>query len=373
MMENPSGRTEMSRLLRIHRRGYLAIPTAAFAAVMYACAGAPPTPPPVAQPAPETAAPVPVLSDAEIAASNDDFTTAVKILDEILSGNSNDIEALRLLARVHAAAGDRRASTAAWERVATLDPYDPEAAYEVGTTLASEGRWDEVRTRMLTLETAGAADGRHHLLAGRAAIELGYRSEAQQQLRRAGDIELAHTLLGTLAYERGDLDAAATAFGDALRLNPVNFTANLHLGYISYHRGRYRKAIDYYRTAHKIDETNPLACLSLAAACEKIDDRASAVKYYEAGLMLKETPAAERRKVYLSLVRLLYELGRDSEVEIAAKRGLAEFPDEGGLSFYWGEALLRMNHPADAKERFRQAAQDPRWKDPALKRFHSIR
>jgi tetratricopeptide (TPR) repeat protein len=363
----------MHKLLRAHGGGFVATSTAAVAAFLFSCAG--PVPPPVQEPEPplETAAPIPVLSDAQIAASNRDFATAVRILEEILSGNSNDIEALRLLAEVQAAAGDRLASAAAWERVAALDPYDPEAAYEVGTTLASEGRWEEVRVRMLQIEEAGAADGRHHLLAGRAAVELGYRSEARRQLLLAGDIELAHILLGTLAYGSGDLDEAAKAFEDALRINPVNFTANLHLGYISYHRGMNRDAIGYYRTAYEIDDTSPLACLSLAAAFEKAGERASAVEYYKAGLLLAGTPAAERRRVYLSLVRLLYELGRDSEIEIAAKRGLSEFPDEGGLYFYWGEALLRLNHPADAKEKLKEAARDPQWRDPALKRFHSIR
>lgn len=354
------------------RRGRFAIAAAAAAAVV-SCAGPPPAPAPEPEPAAEAAAPAPVLADAEIAAANRDFRAALAIIGEILSGNPDDVEALRLLAKVHAAAGDPGASAEAWERVGALDPYDPEAAYQAGSALASEGRWSEVRARMLQLEAAGSADGRHHLLAGRAALELGYRSEARQQLRRAGDIELAHTLLGTLAYERGDLDEAAAAFTDALRLNPANFSANLHLGYISYHRGRYREAIGFYRTAHGIDATNSLACLSLAAACEKAGERDSAVRHYRAGLQTKGTPAVERRRVYLSLVRLLLELGRYGEIEAEAQRGLAEFPDEGGLQFYWGEALLRLDRPADARERFRQAARDPQWKDPALKRFHSIR
>ena len=269
-------------------------------------------------------------------------------------------------------------------KIAEADPeaifyggYEIEAPYlraelvEAGLTvpfLASDGAFLAATVD----EAAGTADGRHYLLAGQASLELGYRSEAERQLRRAGDIELARTLLGTLAYERGDLEAAEAAYRDAVRLNQFNFTANLHLGYISYHRGRYRDAIDYYRTAHTVDETNPLACLSLAAAFEKANDAVSAVKYYKKGLLLPGTPAAERRKVYLTLARLQYELGRDSEVEITAKRGLAEFPGEGGLYFYWGEGLLRMNHPAAAKEKYKEAARDPLWKDPALKRFHSI-
>lgn len=350
----------------------LAICVAA-AALLSACAGPPPSPAPEPTPPPEAAVPVPVLSDAEVAASGGDYETAAAILREILSANPHDIAALRLLAKVQAAAGNRLASAQAWERVAALDPYDPEAGYEIGTSLASQQRWEEVRTRMLRLEAAGAADGRHHLLAGRAALELGYRSEAREQLRKAGDIELAHVMLGTLAYERGALDEAADEFGKALRLNPAGFTANLHLGYIAYHRGRYREAVDRYRAAHEADETNALACLSLAAAHEKTGDRASAVRYYRTGLLLKGIPADERRRVYLSLARLLYELGRDADVGAAAAQGLSEFPDEGGLQFYWGEALLRQGRTSEAKERFRAAARDPQWKDPALKRFHSIR
>lgn len=364
----------MVRRAKCSRCGNLLVTLAGAAALLLAgCAGAPP-PPAAPQPAPDAPpAPVAVPMDAELAARDGDYARAIEILTQILAVNPHDIEALRLLARVHAAAGDCAASSAAWERVALLDPHDPDAAYEIGSSLAADGAWEQVRARMLQVEAGGTADDRHYLLAGRAALQLGLRAEAETMLRKAVDIELARSLLGTLYYERGELGAAEEAFRRALALNARNFTANLHLGYLSYRRGDLREAIEYYRAAHAIDGTNPLACLSLAAALEKSGDRSSAVEYYTAGLRLPGTPAAERRKVHLTIVRLLYELGRDEQVARAAERGLTEFPGHGGLYFYWGEALLRGNDPAGAREKYKQAAEDSSWRKAALARFHSIR
>ena len=50
-----------------------------------------------------------------------------------------------------------------------------------------------------------------------------------------------------------------------------------------------------------------------------------------------------------------------------------EFSTAGGLYFYWGEALLKQGRKAEAKEKYKLAAEDPKWKDSALKRFHSIK
>jgi tetratricopeptide (TPR) repeat protein len=349
--------------------------TASFilAALLAGCAATPPAEPPeeIRQAEPQPAAPV--LMDAEVAAKDGDYERAIGILDDILSRNPNDIEAMRLLARVYAASGDRHSSTEAWHRVAALDPYDPDAAYEVGSALARKGSWEQLRTRMLSLESAGAADGRHYLLIGRAGIELGYKTEARGYLEKAGRIELALTLLGTLHYEKGNLSGAEEAFLEALEINGSNFSANLHLGYINFHRGRIGSSIEYYRKAHLSDKTDPLACLSLASACEKKGRKGDAIKYYVKGLKLKGIEKSERKKVYITTARLMVETGRHVELETLVRAGLSEFPSSGGLYFYWGESLLKQGKKAEAKDRFNKASGDTQWKKAALSRFHSIR
>ncbi len=346
---------------------------AAAAVIIAGCGGAPPEEPPVeTEPEPATA-PLPVLMDAEVAAKAGDYDTAISIIREILSGNTDDIEALRLLARVQSASGDSPGSADTWERIAGLDPYDPDAAYEVGSSMAKKGDWEEVRTRMVALDTAGKADARHFLLAGHADLELGYRTEAEQYLLKAGDLELAQSLLGKLYYDRGDLDSAEAAFSRALTMDNSNYTANLHMGYIKYHKKKYRGAIRYYTAAHKAEPSDPLACLSLAAAYEKSGDRNSAIDYYRKGLGLKDIDPSERKKVYTTTARLLVETGQYDEVGKLASKGAGEFSSAGGLYFYWGEALLKQGRRTEAKDKYKTAAEDPKWKDSALKRFHSIK
>jgi tetratricopeptide (TPR) repeat protein len=311
--------------------------------------------------------------DAEVAAKAGDYDTAISILREILSGNTNDIGALRLLARVQAAGGDRSGSTETWMKVASLDPYDPDAAYELGTSMAKKGNWEEVRNRMVALESAGTADARHYLLAGQADLELGYRTEAEKYLIKAGDLELAHSLLGRLYYDRGDLERAEESFLSVLQINGSDYAANLHMGYIRYHQRKYHGAIKYYSAAHSSEPSDPMACLSLAAAYEKSGDRASALKNYRKGLGLDGIAPSERKKVYTTTARLLLETGQPGEVEKLASQGVKEFSTAGGLYFYWGEALLKQGRKPEAKEKYKKAAEDPMWKDNALERFHSIR
>ena len=358
---------------RYTRMTALLLLAAAAAVMIEGCGGAPPEQPPVeTEPEPATA-PQPVLMDAEVAAKAGDYDTAISIIREILSGNTDDIEALRLLARVQSASGDRSGSAGTWKRIADLDPYDPDAAYEVGSSMAKKGDWEEVRTRMVSLDTAGKADARHFLLAGQADLELGYRTEAEQYLLKAGDLELAQSLLGKLYYDRGDLNSAEDAFSKALTMDSSNYTANLHMGYIKYHEKKYRGAVRYYTAAHQSELSDPMACLSLAAAYEKSGDRTSALEYYRKGLAMKGIDLSERKKVYTTTARLLVETGQYDEVGKLASTGAGEFSSAGGLYFYWGEALLKQGRKTEAKEKYKIAAEDPKWKDSALKRFHSIK
>ncbi len=314
-----------------------------------------------------------VILDARNAAQSGDLRKASTMLEDLLSSQEYNIEALRLLAKVYSSLGERSSASETWIRLSELDPTDPDAAYEAGSALARKKAWKELRTRMLAAGSAGAADQRHYALLGRADVELGYDDEAEKYLRMAGGIEISQALLGELYYGRGKLSLAQDAFLKTLEINPLNFSANLHLGYIQFGRGRLQKAMEYYKTAYRSDPSNPLGCLSLASLYEKMNDDAKAIEYYEKAISLEGIPRAEKIKVYVTLSRLLVGSGRYSETSPIVKKGLVEFPDSGGLYFYWGEALLRLGNGREAKEKFKRAAQDPSWKKPALSRFHSIR
>lgn len=314
-----------------------------------------------------------IILDATIAAQNSDFEAAASMLEGLVEREPRNIEALRLLARVYSAKGERTRSVSTWEKVAVLAPEDPEAAYEEGTVMARKEDWERLRTRMLSVESYGTADRRHYLLLGQADLELGYRTEAEKYLKLAESLELGGALLGKLYYSQGKTARAERAFDRILERNPDNYIANLHLGYIWYERGKDQKALEFYRRAHRSDPDDPLALLSLAALHEKMKHAGRAIELYSSALSLRDTPKAERKKVYISLSRLFLTEGRTGELYRLVEGGLGEFPDAGGLYFYWGEALLREGRESEAKEKFRSASNDPSWRKHALERFHSIR
>ena len=349
--------------------------------ILYGCAGTPPSatisekdretemPEDEIQSLPAEA----IIFDATLAAQNSNYEKAVELLTELIEKEPENIEALRLLARVYSADGNKDSAAGTWRRISVLDPSDADAAYETGIELARNQKWDVLRAEMMKTESLGTADDRHYLLIGQADLELGYRDEAEKYLLKAGDLELATALLGKLYYGRGKTAESEKAFKKTWGKNPDNYIANLHLGYISYNRGDRQTALKYYGRAHKSDPGDPLACISLASLYEKMARHEKAIEYYTTALTLKKIPRSEKKKVYVTLNRLLLKTGQINRIYPLVKKGISEFPSSGGLYFYWGEALLKHGRSAEAKEKYKQAALDPAWKKPALERFHSIR
>ncbi|MBN1163314.1 MAG: tetratricopeptide repeat protein [Candidatus Krumholzibacteriota bacterium] len=359
---------------RIFRAAANLAAAAVMALLLAGCAGTPPReapPQPLPEPPGLTAADI--IFDAETAAGNQDYETAISLLEELLTREKDNLEALRLLAKVYAAQGDKGKASDAWKNISALDPSDPDAAYEVGAILAREKEWNSLRAGMLSLESMGRADKRHHLLLGQAALELGLKQEAEKYLLLAGDLELAQSLLGKLYYEQGKLRQAEEIFTATLRHHPRNYTAHLHLGYIHYSRGNNQAALRHYQTAHKVNPDDPVACLSLAALHEKTKKTEQAIKYYQRAISLPGIPPDQRKKVFVTLAKLAVASRRFDDAYQAINRGLKEFPRSGGLFFYWGEGLLQQGRNTEAKQKFKRAAEDPAWKNPALTRFHSIR
>jgi tetratricopeptide (TPR) repeat protein len=313
-----------------------------------------------------------VIVDANQTAAEGNLKKAAFMLDDLIKSHPENIKALRLLAKIYSSLGEEDKSLSIWERVFSLDPSDPDAVYETGQALASRQNWSQLRLHIQELENIGKADKRHFLLIGQADIQLGYKTEAEKYLQKAKGLQQTDILLGKLYYGQGRYSESETAFKRALRKNPDNYSVHLHLGYINYSRKRYSAAVEHYQKATSISSNKAHTYLCLAAVYQKMGDSASAIKYFENGLSLTGTPGIERKKAYNTLCRLLVKTGNIQEVYSIIRRGLKEFPDSGGLYFYWGIILLKDGSPTDAKSKFKKAAQDPVWRKAALQRFHSI-
>ena len=332
-----------------------------------------------AEPEPEPAPAEGRAEDAEIsmvlanqAASNENYEEAARILENQLSATPRNLEVLRLLAQVYAAGGRADESSRIWKRIYSLDRSDPDAAYEVASGLARDEEWRRVRQSLQDVLAAGEADQRHYLMLGEANLKLGFRSSAEEYLKKAGGLERAETLLGELYYGRRKYSRAEKAFRAVLEKDPDNYSANLHLGYINYRRKNYRPALTYYRRAVEAAPRNAHARLSLAALYRAMGRNDAAIESFRRGLKLPGVPPDEGRKAYNTLCVLLLRKGRYAETIRNAAEGAEKYPDSGGLHYYWGIALYKTGRRDEAKARFKRASQDPLWKDEALKKFHAI-
>ncbi len=313
-----------------------------------------------------------VIVEAEAKAQSNQLEEAASILEELVVREKTNTTALRLLANVYAALGLREQSTETWAKIALIEPYDPDAAYETALADARRGEWKKVRSKMIALETAGKTESRHYLLLGEADLELGQKGEAKAYLKRAGSETRAHFLLGTLYYGERKYGEAEREFETVLRADPDNPSAHLHMGWLAYRKGERRRALEHYREAVRLNPGDPLPVLSLAGLLEEMERKSEAIEYYRDALSLPGIPREEKRKAYNSFCRLLVETGTLDEAEESIARGLGEFPGSGGLYYQWGMLLLERGNRREAIEKLKLAAKDPVWREAALRRINSI-
>ena len=363
----------MSRPIHVIYRMRLPILLLSAMILLHGCAQAPPEEEGVIRLEPEAPSAEEVIVDAEAKAQNEEFEEAATMLEELVEREETNMIALRLLAQVYAALGQRELSTDTWRKIALIEPYDPDAAYEIAIDDARKGNWRGVRSRMLALESAGKAESRHFLLLGEADLELGQRNEAKRYLEKAKGETRAHYLLGTIYYRQGENRRAKEEFRAVLRSNPDNPSAHLHMGWLAYSGGDHREALRHYRKAVSLNPGDPLAALSLAGLLEEMGRNGEAIEHYRDALSLRGIPREEKRKAYNSFCRLLVESHMLEEAERSIKRGLEEFPGSGGLYYQWGMLLLERGDRDGAVDKLKAAAGDPVWREAALRRINSIR
>ncbi|GEM_PF-4844860 len=324
------------------------------------------------EPEPVSSSPDEIVLDARLLAGNNDFESASSMLEDLLEHDRNNIEAMKLLASIYTAMGRNEEASAKWERMAVLDPSDPDATYEAAVILARNKDWQGVRSSVLAAERAGAAETRHYLLIGEADIELGYRQEAEKYLERTPGSERSNLLLGKLFYSQGMMGRAENHFSETLRYNPDNYSAHLHMGWLKYSSGELNKALRHYKRAIEVRPEDPIATLSLAALLEKMNRIDDSINYLKKALSFTRTPKDKRKEAYNSLSRLLVEREEYADAISVIRKGLEEFPESGGLHYQWGELLLRNGRKSEAAGKYKIAAEDPAWKELALRRLYSI-
>jgi tetratricopeptide (TPR) repeat protein len=98
---------------------------------------------------------------------------------------------------------------------------------------------------------------------------------------------------GNIAFAKGDMDAAATAFEAALAADPDNIEAMFHLGLLSFRKGQYSQAAERLAPVCRAEPQNAAARIHLGISYFKLDRLDQALDHLRAAEA--STPNAQAR------------------------------------------------------------------------------
>lgn len=281
-----------------------------------------------------------------------------------------DLLALRVAARAEGDGAER-----AYRRAISHRPLDLHLRVSFAMLLRERGRFAEAadQWRALLARIPGVVEWRSHLafaLADHAASPAegaasGSRgqtagaafavpnrtqllAEAESILRGVLDeqpaLAAAHANLGTVLERQGRLDAAAEAYGEALRLNPGYEIARLNLAALAAARGEHGKAEQLYREASALDPLSADAHARLAGVLEVQQRPAEAIAEYRRALELDPDLAPARNALAYALERQGHARDAIEEYRLA----VASDPDYLLARLNLADLLMREEHLAGA-------------------------
>lgn len=106
----------------------------------------------------------------------------------------------------------------------------------------------------------------------------------------------AHSRIGAILAQKGNIDAAEQSLLKALELDPELPQAHSNLGNIHYTRGNFDLAVERYQNATKLDPSNPLYHQNLHAAYKRQKKLTEAVKSLKHSHKLTRETATKNTK-----------------------------------------------------------------------------
>ena len=210
----------------------------------------------------------------------------------------------------HSARGESAEAILLLRRAVQLDPQDPVIHYDLGNSLARQGRLDQATAsyqQALSLKPEYAA-AHYNLASVRSAA--GHHEEAEELMARALEADSgyqpAHKALAQLRERRGDYDGAIEALEVAVGIRPDDVEARNLLGYLLGKQGRRSAAEVVLRRTLQIDSTHADTWAHLGALQLAAKDFASARQHLEMAIQFN----MHHTKAHFDLANCLMRLGQ---------------------------------------------------------------
>lgn len=291
-----------------------------------------------------------LLSDAEFAFLALEPEKALRTLEEAFRLDKGNLELAFFLGETYFNEGESDRAAPILRHVLAKDGRHFEALVYAGVLENEAGRIDaalEYLERAVSVQPDAFLP---HFALGALLALSGRLPKAEVFLKRAVDIEdsaPAHSLLGTIAYERGRLAQAIEHFQKAVRLDPDDEDALYQLGLCYLDRGWTQKAAERFQAALELnpnrieyEEASKLLAPSGTRSLPKVSGEAAALARRAEASASRDPHKAlalyrralrldpENPTLLIAYALLCSSVGRTAEAVTTTKRVLAREPAE---------------------------------------------
>ena len=261
-----------------------------------------------------------------------DFAQAGALYRQILAGNPNHADALRLLGVIARQEGRYDEAIDLIRRSIFINDAKAESHHNLGDALRSAGKLDEA------------------IAAYRHAIGLN------------PDWPEAHGALGNVLRDQGKSAAAAEAYAKAVKLSPNSAAGHLNLGRALHDQGKFPQAIDAVNKAIALKPDWPEPCNSLGNIFWDQGRLNDAIAQYSKAVELSSNHAAAHQ----SMGKIFALQGKIEDSIACFRRAVQAEPVNAKAHSYLGHMLAESGRRAEACEAYAEAIRlkpdSPKWR-----------
>ncbi len=252
-----------------------------------------------------------------------------KALDPLLKAaqlQPNNADVHRTLGKTYFALADYEKAAKSLEIAVKLDPKDFNSSFTLAIAYLQQRQFTAARRVFDSMIAEFGEQPQIHIAIGRAFREAGRLPEAIEEFKKAVALNSqfpgAHYNLG-LAYlwnEGGSaVNNAEEEFKIELAANPNDFFSNYYLGITCLFQRKWELAIDFLKTASRIQPNNPDPYFQLAQAYQELKKHDQAIDVLRKAIDLNPDLAHNKFQVTTAHYRLAQSLLQTGQIEAGKK------------------------------------------------------
>lgn len=293
-----------------------------------------------------------------------DMDLARQFFERALVSETNQPDALRWVAMLHASQGELREAMTAYERLLTVEPDDHLVLSTLADLYVLQGEFPKaIACYHRLIETVGSTSQLHFnlgVLYGRLEQFDDAIQELSRALERSPDSVEIRVALG-LTYElSGQFDQAAAHYEEASRLDPLNPRLYHHAARAYVNGKHLAEAASTYQAILDLTPRDLDAIMGLVRVRLAQRQLGEATQFLAQGLRT----LGDLAELYVALGLVYREAQYPEEAMRAFERAVAAQEDSASAHFYLGAQLDQVGQEPDARVHLRRTLElDPHHAD----------